>query len=354
MRTLRELGTLSHSIKTLGDLSIAPRGMVYDSRSVRPGDLFVALRGGYFDGHTFIQQALENGAVAVAAEEDVSGVPTLVYADMRASLPELAAAFFGFPGNQLKIAGITGTDGKTTTSYLTESILAASGKTTGMIGTVAVKIGSSLLEHELRQTTPESLDIQRYLAQMRDAQVEWAILEATSHGLAAHRLDCVTFAIGAVTNVTHEHLEFHGSIDAYRQAKASLVERVGASGGHVVINLDDPVSSSFVDNAAGATVLTYSRMGRPASIVAMGVDCDADGSTFRIESEWGKGLVQASLSRRIQCGKRTLRGGYRHGGRGRLPDDPRCPGICSSGAGTNGSSRRGATILRDCRLRSYP
>ncbi len=288
MKSLQELGRLSNAIGSRGDLSVQPTGIAYDSRLVTPGDLFVALRGGYYNGHKFIDQSLEQGAIAVAAEECSADVPALLFADMRASLPALAAAFFDFPGNDLKIIGITGTDGKTTTSYLTDAILSAHQIKTGMIGTVSVKIGGESIDHETRQTTPESLDIQRYLAQMRDAHVEWAILEATSHGLAAHRLDGISFAVAAVTNVTHEHLEFHGSIEAYRRAKASLFERAGASGGWAVINLDDPVSRSFVDVAAGTSVVTYSRSGEPASVVASRVVCDASGSTFLVESEWGR------------------------------------------------------------------
>lgn len=288
MKSLLELGRLSNATGWQGDVAVRPTGVVYDSRQVKPGDLFVALRGGYFDGHNFIDRAIEQGAVAVAAEVVTASVSALLFADMRASLPDLAAAFFDFPGNDLKVIGITGTDGKTTTSYLTDAILTAHQVRTGMIGTVSVKIAGESVDHETRQTTPESLDIQRYLARMRDADVEWTILEATSHGLAAHRLDGITFDIAAVTNVTHEHLEFHGSIEAYRSAKASLFERAGASGGWAVINLDDPVSRSFADVATGANLLTYSRSGAPATLVASQLVCGASGSTFQVESEWGR------------------------------------------------------------------
>ncbi|MGD9714182.1 MAG: Mur ligase family protein, partial [Thermomicrobiales bacterium] len=292
MKTLEELGRLSNAAGTSGDLSVAPTGIAYDSRQIRPGDLFVALRGGYFDGHAFLEEAIHRGAVAIAAEIAHPHAPSLVYKDMRTSLPTLSAAFFGFPARELRLVGITGTDGKTTTSYLAEWILARNGATTGMIGTVTVKIGEERIDHSARQTTPESLDIQRYLAQMRDAGVEWAVLEATSHGLAAHRLDELTFAIGAVTNVTHEHLEFHGTIDAYRRAKASLVERVAASGGYAVLNLDDPVSRSFQEVAVGANVLTYSRLDTSASISALNVVSDVTGSRFDIACDWGTRSVR--------------------------------------------------------------
>jgi UDP-N-acetylmuramoyl-L-alanyl-D-glutamate--2,6-diaminopimelate ligase len=293
--TLRELALQSDPLHTSGDLDTIVTTMTYDSRQVEASGLFVALPGGYVDGHAFIESALQRGAVAVAAEREIPGVPTLVYRDTRASLPRLAAAFFGHPDRSLNIIGITGTDGKTTTSYLTDAILSHAGKTTGMVGTVSVKVAGSILEHETRQTTPESLDIHRYLANMRDASVEWAILESTSHGLAAHRLDNIQFDIGAVTNITHEHLEFHGTIEAYRNAKASLFERVGASGGTAVINLDDPVSATMVPVATGATILTYSRSASAASIVAEGIRSNERGSHFTLRTESGAADVALPL-----------------------------------------------------------
>ncbi len=284
MVTLRELARHCPSRQTTGDLDIEIKSIAYDSRLSEPGGLFVALRGGYVDGHDFTAAARKQGAVAIAAERSIPRIPTLVYDDTRAALPCLAAAFYGHPARHLGVIGITGTDGKTTTSYLTESILRHAGLTTGMIGTVSVKIAGEILEHETRQTTPESLDIQRYLARMRDAGVRWAILESTSHGLAAHRLDEIEFSIGAVTNITHEHLEFHGSIDAYRAAKASLFSRVGATGGTAVINLDDPVARTMIPVAAGATILTYSRIDSSATLFARDVRSDEHGSRFMLSA----------------------------------------------------------------------
>ncbi len=212
----------------------------YDSRLVTPGTLFAALRGGYADGHDFIGNAVERGAAAVLIDRPIdSPVPAILVSDTRSALSPLAAEFFAHPSRQLEVVGITGTDGKTTTSYLTDAILSHSGRSTGVIGTVSVKIADQVVQHETRQTTPESLEIQRLLRQMVDAGVDFAILEATSHGLAQHRLDDVAFDIGAVTNITHEHLEFHKTIAAYRAAKATLFDRVSAQGGTAIVNLDD-------------------------------------------------------------------------------------------------------------------
>ena len=147
-----------------------------------------------------------------------------------------AVAHQAFPGVEAPVGviGVTGTDGKTTTSFLIDHLLRSAGMTTGLIGTVAVRIGDSEDLHATRQTTPESNDMQRYLRAMVEAGAEWATVEATSHGLAMHRLDHIQFQVGAVTNITHEHLDFHGTIDNYRRAKAMLLERVATATGRVV------------------------------------------------------------------------------------------------------------------------
>lgn len=291
MTTLLDLAIAGIPSRTSGNLGTRIRDIHYDSRLIQPGDLFVALRGSYFDGHTFIDQAIQRGAAAVMVEVDCLDVPCLVFANTRKSLPAVAAAFFGYPARSMQVIGITGTDGKTTTSYLTNAILEHAGQRTGLVGTVSVQIAGDVIELETRQTTPESLDIQRYLAAMRDQEVEWALLESTSHGLAAHRLDEIEFGIGAVTNITHEHLEFHGSIEAYRQAKALLFERVGASGGWAVVNLDDEGARSVIPYAVGANLLSYSRIGADADIQASGVDCLAAGSRFALETPSGRADV---------------------------------------------------------------
>jgi UDP-N-acetylmuramoyl-L-alanyl-D-glutamate--2,6-diaminopimelate ligase len=291
VRTLLQLAQASQPVRTSGSLEIPVRDIQYDSRLIRPGDLFVALRGSYFDGHDFINEAIRRGATAIATEVDVPGTPTLVFQNSRESLPALSAAFFDYPAQSLRLIGITGTDGKTTTSYLVNAILEHAGKRTGLVGTVSVMIAGEVVEHETRQTTPESLDVQRHLATMRDHDVEWALLECTSHGLAAHRLDAIDFEIGAVTNITHEHLEFHGTVDAYRRAKASLFERVGQTRGSAIVNLDDEGARSVIPHADGANLLTYSRLGASADIRATQVDCGSSGSRFFVSTPGGDGEI---------------------------------------------------------------
>ena len=267
----------------IGDGATEIRDIQYDSRRVAPGALFACLRGGYADGHDYAAQAVERGAVALLVEEPLPlDVPQLVVKDSRRELATVSSAFFGHPSRELTVIGITGTDGKTTTSYIVDHLLRAAGKRTGVIGTVSVRIGGEAVEHETRQTTPESLGIQRYLRRMVDAGVTHAVLEATSHGLDLHRLDHVRFAIGAVTNITHEHLEHHKTVDAYRRAKAILFRRVGEDGGVSVINLDDEGAREMIPASRGSQMLTYSSDGADADLVASELTIEPSGTEFRL------------------------------------------------------------------------
>ncbi|MCC7021704.1 MAG: UDP-N-acetylmuramoyl-L-alanyl-D-glutamate--2,6-diaminopimelate ligase [Thermomicrobiales bacterium] len=281
----------------LGSPATLVSGITYDSRQVGPGDLFAALRGADFDGHDFVEGAVRRGAAALLVEEPTPlPVAQIVVPDSRAALAPLSAVFFGHPSRKLGVIGITGTDGKTTTSYLVDHILRSAGEKTGMIGTVTIRIGEREDRHASRQTTPESSDVQRYLRQMADDGVSWAILEATSHGLAMHRLDAVRFRIGAVTNITHEHLDFHGTVEGYRRAKAILCERVGAESGVVVVNADDPGAVAIEPFAAGAEIMRYSTQDARADLQAVGVQASASGTRFRIASgEHGAAAVELPL-----------------------------------------------------------
>jgi len=267
-----------------GPSDVMVSGIEYDSRLIQPGSLFAALRGADHDGHAFVADAEGRGAAALLVEERVqSNLPQIQVDDSRAELATLAAALFRDPSQELNVVGITGTDGKTTTSYLLDHILRAAGQTTGLVGTVAIRVAGAESLHASRQTTPESSEIQRYLRQMVDAETEWGILEATSHGLATHRLDHVRFRIGAVTNITHEHLDFHGSIEAYRRAKAMLLERVGTSGGVAIVNADDPGAMSVITFATGADLLQFSALGAKADVRASHIETGPHGSEFDVE-----------------------------------------------------------------------
>ncbi len=281
--TLSDLASAVPGARLSGDPATAVSGIRFDSRLVQPGDLFAALPGGDFDGHRFIAGAVANGAAAILCEHDTAvPVPQIVAADARAALAPIAAEFFGHPSRELTMIGLTGTDGKTTTSYLVDDILRAAGRRTGLMGTVAIRVAPDIELRLAHQTTPESSLVQAYLRAMVEASVDTAILEATSHGLARHRLDGTTFDIAGVTNITHEHLEFHKTIDAYRRAKAILLERVAASRGVVVLNADDEGARSIAGYAAGAEVRWFSMGGAEAQIAATNIVTRGAGSTFTL------------------------------------------------------------------------
>ena len=194
-----------------------------DSRRVGPGTLFVALRGERFDGHDFLEAVVEAGAAAVMVDRKWDGklaVPTLVVEDTRRILGSLGSVFYRRPSEEMKIIGITGTNGKTTTTYLLESVCLAGGWKTGVIGTVEYRWGSR--REKAANTTPDGLVLQRILREMADDGVEVVILEVSSHGLAMGRVDGVRFDVGIFTNLSQDHLDFHETMDAYRAAKALL------------------------------------------------------------------------------------------------------------------------------------
>ncbi len=230
-------------------------GIAIDSRAIKPGDLFVAMKGGNVDGHDFIPIAIENGAAAVVGEigridreaSPLRDNPTYIgLEDPRQALTWLAAAFYDWPGRKLTVLGVTGTDGKTTTTNLIYQIFLAAGIKGGMISTVNAVIGDEVLDTGFHVTTPDAHDVQNYLAKMVDAGLTHVVLETTSHGWAQHRVDACEFDIGVVTNITHEHLDEHGSYENYRAAKArlfaSLEKTVTKPQGNprlAVINRDD-------------------------------------------------------------------------------------------------------------------
>jgi UDP-N-acetylmuramoyl-L-alanyl-D-glutamate--2,6-diaminopimelate ligase len=254
-------------------------GIAADSRRVRPGDLFVAIPGVSLDGHAYIPDALASGAVAVVGErapEQMPGLPWGAFAyiqvpDARQAWGWLCAAWEGLPGRRMTLVGVTGTDGKTTTVTLIHSILRAAGLNAGLVSTVAARIGEEEVDTGFHTTTPDPPDLQRYLARMVETGATHAVLEVTSHGLAQHRVAGCDFDVAVVTNITHEHLDFHGSLEAYRQAKAMLFEGLTRSFRKpgvpkvAVLNRDDsPPTTSSAPFPADRHI-TYSRSG-PADV----------------------------------------------------------------------------------------
>jgi len=207
-----------------GDTQITDIAM--DNRLVQPGNLFVAMKGGSADGHDFIPDAIQRGAAAVVGDKAMSGlpVPYIQVENSRQALSWLAAAFYGNPGHKLTVIGVTGTDGKTTTCNLLYQILLAAGFKAGLISTVNAVIGDEVLDTGFHVTTPDAPDVQRFLARMVAAGLTYAILETTSHGWAQYRVEACEFDVGVITNITHEHLDQHGSYENYRTAKARLFQ----------------------------------------------------------------------------------------------------------------------------------
>jgi UDP-N-acetylmuramoyl-L-alanyl-D-glutamate--2,6-diaminopimelate ligase len=296
IKPIKALIDATDAIRVSGDDTVAVSGIAYNSKDVQPGDLFVALRGGYTDGHFYIDNALANGAVAVLTEEEISqDIPYIVTRNSRAALADVSARFFDYPSRELNVIGITGTDGKTSTSLLAEAMLARSGKRTGLIGTVSIKIGDETVDHETRQTTPESLEIQRMLRRMVDEGVESVVLEATSHGLDLHRLDHVEFNIGAVTNITHEHLEHHGTIAAYWRAKAQLFERIVRTSGQAIVNADDEGAMSVLPYCGGLTITRFGVERNDVELAAHDISLSIHGSRFRLAAPACSEIVESPL-----------------------------------------------------------
>lgn len=265
--------------------------LAYDSRQATPGCLFFAVPGDHVDGHAFVADAVTHGAVAVVAERETPelAVPQLLVARSRDALADAADAWYGRPSERLEVIGVTGTDGKTTTSYLAVAALQAGGRRPGMIGTVAVRVGDRQLPNEDRNTTPEALELQALLAEMVEAGNDSVVMEATSHGLAQSRVRNCRFRVAIVTNVTSEHLEFHGTLEAYRAAKALLVEEAPLA----ILNRDDPAFGYFRDRARDR-VLTYGS-DPAAEVCATDIQARADGTTFTAATPRWSGEVHLRL-----------------------------------------------------------
>ncbi len=275
------------------------RGITYDSRKVSPGDLFVALVGAVSDGHDYLDAALELGAVALLVEDGTraeaavaatgSGAPVVVVPNSRRAMAPMAARFYGEPADELDLVGITGTNGKTSTSYLVESILARAGRATGLIGTVAIRYASETLRAV--NTTPESLDLQQVLRAMRTHGVDAAVMEVSSHGLELGRVHGCRFQVGAITNITQDHLDFHGDMDSYRRAKLRLFREHLAPGGTAVVNIDDDSAEQSLAAAreVGARLIRTTRQpDREAELRLLHAEVRLDGTRARVELPAGE------------------------------------------------------------------
>ncbi len=270
-------------------------GISIDSRAVKAGDLFVAMQGGNVDSHLYIPKAIENGAVAIVGDQDFAGstgdLPYIGLENPRRALTWIAASFYNWPGRKLTVIGVTGTDGKTTTTNLIYKILLAANIKAGMISTVNAVVGDEVLDTGFHVTTPDAQDVQRYLAKMVEVGLTHVVLETTSHGWAQYRVDACEFDIGVVTNITHEHMDEHGSYENYRAAKARLCsslevtsEKPGGNPRLGVINRDDAKSFDFLHDLIKVTQLNYG-LNKNADVYAVDVEFNPTGIHFTATSK---------------------------------------------------------------------
>jgi len=271
--TLDRLAAAAPGARITGDGATIVRELAYDSRHVRDGDLFFCRPGGTADGHDFAPPAVEAGATALVVERilDVP-VPQLVVPSVARAMGPMAAAFFGHPSEAMTVVGVTGTNGKTTTTFMIESVVDALGMRPGLIGTVETHVAD-----EVRggvRTTPESIDLQRLMAQMRDAGVGILAMEVSSHGLDLHRVDGTRFACALFTNLSQDHLDFHGSMEEYFEAKAMLFDP--ALSDRAVVNVDDPAGRRLIERTR--LPVATSSLERDADVRATRIAMDASGS----------------------------------------------------------------------------
>ena len=303
---------------------VAIAGIAYDSRLVLPGTCFVAVPGAHVDGHTFLGAAARAGAAVLVVERplpagDVAPAVQVVVDQSQGALATVAAWWYGDPAAGLGVIGITGTDGKTTTAGMAVAALEASGVRTGMVSTAEQKIGSLRAGSLAHVTTPEALELQRALAASAAAGDVAAVVESTSHGLALDRVGEIPYDVAILTNLSHEHLEFHGTFEAYRAAKRSLFERLGWADRHVsnprarepkpatlpggrswprggIVNADDPNADLFADatREAGATLLTYG-IARSADVRASDISATRGGLVATVATPRGTGTLRLAL-----------------------------------------------------------
>jgi UDP-N-acetylmuramoyl-L-alanyl-D-glutamate--2,6-diaminopimelate ligase len=273
----------------------AIRAIQFDSRQVEAGDLFVCLPGQRLDGHDFAAQAVERGAAALVCSLERAealgalGVPVVAVGDPRTTLASISAAHEGYPGHELTVIGVTGTDGKSTTSFLTAAALEGCGLTVGLLTTIESRIAGETLPNPTRLTSQEAPYVQRMLAQMLEAGCTHAVVEATSIGLESRRLDHCHFDVGVFTNLSPDHLDFHGSFDAYRKAKGLLFEMLSEQGHgerqrHAVLNRDDPAWEYFAARTK-ARVVTYAVDNEEADVQVGDLMLWPDGATFTLLTE---------------------------------------------------------------------
>jgi UDP-N-acetylmuramoyl-L-alanyl-D-glutamate--2,6-diaminopimelate ligase len=274
--------------RVLGDPAIHLADVTHDSRRAGPAVLFVAVRGASHDGHDFVTAAVEAGSPAVAVEQSRdTAASQIVVEDTRAAMGPMAATVHGDPSRAVAVVGVTGTNGKTTVTHYVESLMSHAGRTTGLIGTVRTRVGDTVLPSA--RTTPEATDFQRLLAEMRVLGAEVVAAEVSSHALEMSRVVGTRFEVAAFTNLSQDHLDFHGTMESYRQAKERLFREYDV--GTAVVNVDDPVGAGIAEWAE-MPVIT---VGSGGSVQARSLSTSLRGSSFDLVTGRGSVPVRSPL-----------------------------------------------------------
>ncbi len=279
----------------LGDThELKVTGITYDSRQIKPGNIFVCIHGFRLNGHDYIDDALENGASVIIVQEDCQLKPGVVYIkvqDSREALAKLSEAYYGFSQKRLNLIGVTGTNGKTTTAYMIESILRQANFTTGLVGTIRNKIGDHFLPTE--RTTPESSDLHELFHQMLEIGVTHTVMEVSSHALELKRVEDFQYKVGIFTNITQDHLDFHDSLENYKIAKGKLFKKLTPDGVGI-INLDDPASEYMVSQCNGR-VITYG-IQKDADLRASEIEVAIDGVSYHVTTPVGETEIKLNFT----------------------------------------------------------
>lgn len=290
-KNLKDLASLVEGAEIIGDPQAVITDIVQDSREVRRGAMFVAIAGAHVDGHTFIPAAAAQGAAAVLTETEASvppGVAILRVPSMEKALPVIVPTFWDYPGHTLRLIGITGTNGKTTTSYLLRAILQEAGQRVGLIGTIQTLIGDEKIP--VHNTTPNVVDLQRLLARMVEAGMAYAVMEVSSHALDQNRVAGCDFDTAVFTNLTQDHLDYHGTMEKYRAAKGKLFQSLAFGekpGKTAVVNVDDP-AGAFMLQCAAVDHVTYAVRAEDADLRAVDVRVHASGADFSVQGSFGR------------------------------------------------------------------
>ncbi|MBC7793398.1 MAG: UDP-N-acetylmuramoyl-L-alanyl-D-glutamate--2,6-diaminopimelate ligase [Clostridia bacterium] len=266
---------------TIDGRDVDVSALTYDSRRMKSNTLFAAIAGTTSDGHAFIKEAVEQGAIAVLVERDVDthGATKILAKDSRRALAKAAHVFYGAPTDRLTMVGVTGTNGKTTTAFLIAAVLDAAKKPCGVVGTLGVRFGDTSIDTGM--TTPESLELQSAFATMRDQGAKAVSMEVSSHALAQGRVEGVAYDVAVFTNLTHDHLDFHGTFENYFAAKAELFRSHLKPNAKAVINIDD-VYGAQLASELGDKVITTSAQGNDATLTAKAVQLALDGTQFTV------------------------------------------------------------------------